>query len=250
MIDAIKADFYQLRRSRVLGATTILFFIYVQLNLFGRLLGIAGNQSLIPRFLTTSPLTGMESLVKGTFDSFAIFLVTLVMSLLFLGSDLTGKHYQARLTKGLSRAQFFILKNITLAILSFANLLFYYGLLFVESSLLHGLGNVSASLVWSFLLTFFVQFLLSLAIIQFVSLAIYWRRSIFAGVVAFMVYVTFTTLPASLLPGNALFDFIVLDFNLTRVADIATTLLYILFTLAQTVVFGWFSLQIFKKQDL
>ena len=255
MLDFVKADLYQLFRSKIFWVTEIFLFLHAQTLVFFHTSNdvdiptMTGGDPKLPK-IDTSIWTGIETLTKSTSNSNSILFFTLVLALLILGGDLMNKRYKNSLSKGLSREQFFLSKNLTIALLSIINLVFYYGLAFVEASLLHGLGQLPAGFFFSLLLTLLAQLVVTMAVVQFVNLLIYWTHSPIPGMIGFVMFTAALTTPARLLPNNALLNFINLEFPLGRAADVTTSLLFIVFMLAQAVVFGWIGLQFFKKQDL
>ncbi|MBP2623074.1 hypothetical protein [Streptococcus oricebi] len=254
MFDTVKSDLYQLFRSKIFWWTEILLFIYSQTLVFFRTSNDVDMSVMMDgqvKFqMSTGSWTGAEALMKSSFNSNSILFFTLILALLLLGGDLMNKRYKNSLSKGLSRGQFFLSKNVTIALLSLINLVLFYGLVFVESSLLNGIGQVSASFFFSFLLTLLAQLVVTIAVVQLVNLFSYWTHSPIPGLVGFIIFTASLTTPARLLPNNAFFNFINIEFPMAKAADVTTSLFFIVFMIAQAAIFGWIALKIFRKQDL
>ncbi|MDR0300072.1 MAG: ABC transporter permease subunit, partial [Streptococcaceae bacterium] len=146
MINMIRADFYRLLRSRGFWISQILFVTFFSFLIFAKSAGNAGIMrqeavSIDDKLVRT--WTAANTMQAFSLMSSMVVFFLLASTMILIGTDLTHRTIKNQLTSGISRGTFFISKYLTFFILSFCQLIAFYGLAFVVGGLKNGWGDLT-----------------------------------------------------------------------------------------------------------
>ncbi|WP_124057828.1 ABC transporter permease subunit [Vaginisenegalia massiliensis] len=192
MLNAIRADFYRLIRSRGFIINQILLFSILILTIVTKATGSIGVKVSDSNLPQTNPLDHLQwtSPVSAQAASgIASFLIYfgLPLFIIIVGHDLTKKTYKNILTNGLSRWQYFLSKFGVFLFMLLLQFIFYYGCIMITAGVRTGFGQLD-QVFWAKLAsTIAFQYLNLLAIFSIAMLILYLFFSNVGAVIASVV---------------------------------------------------------------
>ncbi|MDR1794958.1 MAG: hypothetical protein LBR25_06155 [Erysipelotrichaceae bacterium] len=173
MMNLIKADFYRLVKTKM-------FYITLLLSI-----GFTVVQDL--SYLSREPISAgnLTKLAAGNSDFLWYFI--LIFSLSMMANDFTLKTHKNVLTSGLSRTGYYLGKGVFLALLAFLVLFTHFSLSYVLGYLSAGAGALS---FFSILISFGLQYLLTLAVVAFLTFVIVFTQKGTATIFATILFIT------------------------------------------------------------
>ncbi|WP_040977723.1 ABC transporter permease [Oceanobacillus jeddahense] len=176
MINAMRADFYRLFRTKGFYITQLLLILFVIISVSAEATGSVG-------VVDSDEMAGMQSHLQVhdwdsyqtfiAFSSMASFLIYFCLPLLVMivGYDFVHQSYKNQLTSGVSRLQYFGSKYFIFAVVTALQFIFYYTSAFVTAAVTNGIGTAPTYFWIHALQTIGVQFIAFQAIFM-ISLCI------------------------------------------------------------------------------
>lgn len=162
MLNSINADFYRLFHSKGFYITQILLVVLVTGAMVSQQTITLMNMSKTNASPAGhNPLwTGVDAVLN--FGSISIFLIYFSLSIFIItiGYDLSHEMLKNVVTAGISRERFFISKYFVFLIVTMFQFIIYYGVVFILSSAMNGVGNFSLGFLKLFFGGVGLQFLL------------------------------------------------------------------------------------------
>ncbi|KXT82952.1 hypothetical protein STRDD11_01745 [Streptococcus sp. DD11] len=231
MLHTFQADFYRFFRSKAVWITEAIFLL---LTLFSAV----GKANAVQTIQGVSSGHG-----NNTF-------IIIILSMIVIGTDMAQQLYKNTLTSGVSRTSFFISKGLVMACVIALQMAIFYAFSFMVAAVLNGIGPLSASFLFQFILVFCVQFLATMAWTAMTTFVLYLSKSMIAALGAHLFCASLTGALAQFYPKSQWLQHLTMSFDFELVQSSGVTMRIVLIALLTGAALTAAGLYTLHKKDL